>query len=98
MFGLGAATRIYVGGWTHRYAKALKDGTGLWICSKTNGPQCPQRLLTVLYPYHPYYEQTLKCSERTVGYGTWCTSECLTTWTRGIPAWMFDTNAGKVAS
>jgi transposase len=22
------------------------DGSGLWICAKTNAPQCPQRLLT----------------------------------------------------
>ena len=22
------------------------DGNGLWVCAKTNAPQCPQRLLT----------------------------------------------------
>jgi transposase len=81
MFGLGAATRIYVAvgptdmrkgfeglfglvkerlglsplsGHLFLFANARRnrlkvlywDGTGLWICSKTNAPQCPQRLLT----------------------------------------------------
>jgi hypothetical protein len=56
------------------------DGTGLWVLSKTDAPQCPQRLLTGFLSFirtiH-IMDKLLKCSDRAEDYGTWCISVTL---------------------
>ena len=66
------------------------DGSGLWVCAKTTLHNARKGYLRVLYPYHPYYGQTLEVFGAGGGLRDLVYVRMPNNTTRGIPAWMFD--------